>query len=102
MGAVCPEERKVQTRITRRKVQGASSLLLSATCPEPGRLGDMKIDPQMDLTELAEHMGGASVTEARRLRDALQTRSRARTEDFTGEEWAQLVLDASDGSKGQD
>lgn len=62
----------------------------------------MKIDPQMDLTELAEHMGGASVTEARRLRDALQTMSRARTEDFTGEEWAQLVLDASGDAQDQE
>lgn len=57
----------------------------------------MKIEPQMDLTELAQHMGRATPAEARRMRALLLESPRGRTEDFTGAEWAALVLRAAAG-----
>lgn len=57
----------------------------------------MKIEPRMDLTELAQHMGRATPAEARRMRELLLESPRGRTEDFTGAEWAALVLRAAAG-----
>lgn len=56
----------------------------------------MKIDERMDLTELAEHMGTENLTEAARMRDLLLTERRERTEDFSGEEWAELLIRAGE------
>lgn len=56
----------------------------------------MKIDERMDLTELAEHMGTEDLTEAARMRDLLLTERRERTEDFSGEEWAELLIRAGE------
>ncbi|GGK15278.1 hypothetical protein GCM10008955_05820 [Deinococcus malanensis] len=55
----------------------------------------MRIDEHMDLNELAEHMGEATIEQARRMRELLLEKPRARTEDFTGKEWAELVIEAT-------
>lgn len=54
----------------------------------------MKIDPLMNLEELAEHMGTTDLTEAGRMRELLLEQERERTEDFSGEEWAELLIQA--------
>ncbi|SEJ78073.1 hypothetical protein SAMN04488058_11855 [Deinococcus reticulitermitis] len=60
----------------------------------------MKIDEYMDLKELAEHMGTDDLAEAGRMRRLLLGADRGRTEDFSGEEWAQLLIEA--GQEGEE
>lgn len=60
----------------------------------------MKIDEYMDLRELAEHMGTQDLAEAGRMRRRLLREGRGRTEDFSGEEWAQLLIEA--GQEGEE
>lgn len=59
----------------------------------------MKIDERMDLTELAQHMGTEDSAEAARMRDLLLEAGRERTEDFSGEEWAELLMRAGEQNK---
>ena len=59
----------------------------------------MKIDERMDLTELAGHMGTEDSAEAARMRDLLLDTRRERTEDFSGEEWAELLIRAGEQNK---
>ena len=54
----------------------------------------MKIDEYMDLKELAEHMGTGDLAEAGRMRRLLLREGRERTEDFSGEDWARLLIEA--------
>lgn len=56
----------------------------------------MKIDERMDLQELAGQMGSEDTAEAARLRDLLLDTGRERTEDFSGEEWAELLIRAGE------
>ncbi|MFC3860457.1 hypothetical protein ACFOPQ_06720 [Deinococcus antarcticus] len=56
----------------------------------------MKIDPLMNLEELAEHMGTESLEEAAHLRDLLLQQERERTEEFSGQEWAELLIKAGE------
>ena len=60
---------------------------------------DMKIDERMDLQELARQMGSEDTAEAARLRDLLLGTGRERTEDFSGEEWAELLIRAGEQQK---
>lgn len=54
----------------------------------------MKIDPLMNLEELAEHMGTDSLEEAAHMRELLLGQDRERTEEFSGQEWAELLIEA--------
>ena len=58
----------------------------------------MKIDERMDLTELAGQMGTEDLAEAGRMRELLLQENRERTEDFSGEEWALLLIRAGEQS----
>lgn len=58
----------------------------------------MKIDPLMNLEELAAHMGTESLQEAGRMRELLLTQERERTEDFSGQEWAELLIRAGENA----
>ncbi len=59
----------------------------------------MKIDERMDLQELAGQMGTEDSAEAARMRDLLLEVGRERTEDFSGEEWAELLIQAGEQNK---
>lgn len=61
----------------------------------------MKIDPLMNLEELAEHMGTTSLEEAGRMRELLLGQPRERTEDFSGQEWAELLIQAGEVGSGR-
>ncbi|WP_167757919.1 MULTISPECIES: hypothetical protein [Deinococcus] len=56
----------------------------------------MKIDPLMNLEELAEHMGTESLEEAASMRKLLLAQGRERTEEFSGPEWAELLIKAGE------